>query len=192
MTRRKEYDRQDVLEKAALAFWEKGYKGTSVADLVQATGLNTASMYKEFGDKDGLFEQALDYYREHVMCQLYEILIEEPNFKGVEAFLQAVCIGATAQNNNGCLIMNHIAQKNSISATAVAKINDYCTWVEGLLTSALHNAQANGDFAKGKDPAKFASFIMCSVHGSVLYSRHDNNDDNVRGAYDIIVGVLNA
>ena len=34
-----------------------------MAEMTGATGLNTASMYKEFGDKDGLFEGALEHYR---------------------------------------------------------------------------------------------------------------------------------
>ena len=192
MARTKEYNRDEVLEKAAFVFWEKGFRGTSMSDIVRATGLNTASMYKEFGDKDRLFELALDFYREKVMCEAYNILIEQPNFAGVTTFLQAICMGSTGEVKLGCLIMNHIAQKNSISEKAVEKINDYCFWVEGLVATALKNAQTDGDFSKSKDADKFASFIMCSLHGSVLYSRHDDNDDNVRGAYDVIIGALSA
>ena len=83
MARHKEYDRHDVLDKAVSLFWKKGYKASSMTDLVHATGLNTASMYKEFGDKDGLFEEALEYYRQHVVSPRFQILIDEPNIKGV-------------------------------------------------------------------------------------------------------------
>ena len=55
MTRPKEYKLQKVLEASTQVFWEKGYRGTSMNDLVQATGLNKHSMYKEFSNKDGLF-----------------------------------------------------------------------------------------------------------------------------------------
>ncbi len=35
-------------------FWRKGYEATSIDDLVQATGINRASMYGTFGSKEGL------------------------------------------------------------------------------------------------------------------------------------------
>ena len=44
---------------------------------MRCNGLNTASMYKEFGDKDGLFEDALAHYREHVLSPRLQMLIDE-------------------------------------------------------------------------------------------------------------------
>ncbi len=64
-------------------FWQKGYQATSMAEMAQTTGLNTASMYKEFGDKDGLFEGALERYRGHVMSPRFKILTEAPNMQGI-------------------------------------------------------------------------------------------------------------
>jgi len=42
--------------------WSKGYGGTSVADLVQASGVNKFGLYAEFRDKHGLFVETLRYY----------------------------------------------------------------------------------------------------------------------------------
>ena len=39
-----------ALAAAMSAFWEKGYEGTSMSDLTEATGLHKASLYKTFGD----------------------------------------------------------------------------------------------------------------------------------------------
>ena len=50
MGRNRKYDRQTVLDKAMGLFWQKGFQATSIAEMAQTTGLNTASMYKEFGD----------------------------------------------------------------------------------------------------------------------------------------------
>jgi len=192
MGRNRKYDRQAVLEKAMGLFWQNGYLATSIADMARTTGLNTASMYKEFGDKNGLFEGALEHYRSHVMARRFQILTEEPNLRGVEAFLENVAGGAAKAEYKGCLMMNHLAQKHTISAAAAEKIEDFCTAMERLLESALRNAQAAGDLSSDKDPAGLASYIMCCVHGMVLYGRHPNKKGDIWRIYAMILQALHA
>jgi TetR/AcrR family transcriptional repressor of nem operon len=192
MARRKEYDRHDVLDKAVSLFWQKGYKASSMTDIVRATGLNTASMYKEFGDKDGLFEEALEHYRQHIVSPRFQVLIDKPNIKGVEAYLESIVNGAASKEYKGCLMMNHLAQKNTISPQAAKKIGDFCAKLEGLLEAALRNAQTNGDISTSRDPALLASFVVCCGHGLVLYGRHPNKKDNIPKLYDVIFGALGA
>ena len=43
--RPREFDRDTALQQAMLAFWQHGYEGTSMADLVAATGLASARLY---------------------------------------------------------------------------------------------------------------------------------------------------
>jgi AcrR family transcriptional regulator len=192
MGRNRKYDRKLVLDDAMSLFWQKGYLATSIADLARTTGLNTASMYKEFGDKDGLFEGALEHYRSHVMSRRFEILIDDPNLRGVEAFLESVASGAAKAEYKGCLMMNHLAQKHAISTEAAEMIEDFCAAMEGLLESALRNAQAAGDLSSDKAPAAMASYIMCCVHGMVLYGRHPNKKDDIWKIYDTILQALHA
>jgi AcrR family transcriptional regulator len=58
------FDKDAVLEAAMLLFWERGYEGTSLADLTQAMGLNASSIYAAFGDKHALFSLAVKRYME--------------------------------------------------------------------------------------------------------------------------------
>lgn len=192
MGRPREYDRDDVLEKAVDLFWLQGYKASSVTDIIRATGLNTASLYKEFGDKDGLFEEALDHYRWHIIGPRTQILTDEPNIKGVEAFLESVVNGAVSTEYKGCLMMNHLAQQHSISSRAAKKIGDFCASMEGLLEVALKNAKAAGEIPADKDPATMASFIMCSVYGLVLYGRLPDKKQDITKLHDVILRALRA
>lgn len=59
MGRNRTFDEADVIERCAAAFRSTGYEGTSIDDLVQATGLHRGSLYKAFGSKRGLFLEAL-------------------------------------------------------------------------------------------------------------------------------------
>lgn len=56
------------------AFWRSGYKGTSLADLENATGLTKGSLYKAFEDKHDLFLQALEMYLDASQERLREVL----------------------------------------------------------------------------------------------------------------------
>ncbi len=62
MARPREFDRDQVVDRAVEVFWRQGFEATSIQDLVEATGLNRGSLYNTFGDKAGLFEAALERY----------------------------------------------------------------------------------------------------------------------------------
>lgn len=55
-----QYDREAAIDSAALLFYEKGFKDTSVQDVVAATGMQTGSVYAAFGSKLSLFLECLD------------------------------------------------------------------------------------------------------------------------------------
>jgi len=63
MPRSEDFNREQVLDKAKNAFWMKGYNGTSMQDLVDATGLNRSSIYNSFGSKMELYQQSLKQYQ---------------------------------------------------------------------------------------------------------------------------------
>jgi len=190
MGRNRKYDRQDVLEKAMHLFWRNGFQATSIGEVAQATGMNTASMYKEFGDKDGLFANALAYYRGNVISPRFEMLSQEQNLDGVFRFLQSVVAGASREEYKGCLMMNHLAQKHAISSEAAEMIDDFCVAMESHLEASLRGAQEAGELSAEKDPAALASYIMCCVHGLVLYGRHQKKKPEIPKLYDTIRGAI--
>lgn len=55
MGRKKTFDEAEILAKAQAAFMRAGYEGTSLDELVTATGLLRGSLYAAFGSKRGIF-----------------------------------------------------------------------------------------------------------------------------------------
>lgn len=55
MGRNRSYNEDEVLTKCAALFLQTGYEGTSIDDLVVATGLHRGSLYQAFGSKRGIF-----------------------------------------------------------------------------------------------------------------------------------------
>jgi AcrR family transcriptional regulator len=64
------YDPQAALKQATDAFWKAGYAGTSLEEISAATGMNKPSLYAAFGDKRGLYLEALDQYWQLVFAAM--------------------------------------------------------------------------------------------------------------------------
>jgi AcrR family transcriptional regulator len=56
--------RARLLEVAAELFWERGYEGTGVAQILKDSGVNAGSMYHFFRNKEELLIGVLERYRE--------------------------------------------------------------------------------------------------------------------------------
>lgn len=72
--RPRKIDPQDALKTAMHTLWEQGYDGTSMADLVKATGMAKPGLYANLGDKDEIFRKALDLYQEEVGAPVFDVL----------------------------------------------------------------------------------------------------------------------
>ncbi len=59
MGRPREFDVDEALTKIMAVFWAKGFEGSSLSDLVAATGLKKGSLYAAFGDKRAMYLKAL-------------------------------------------------------------------------------------------------------------------------------------
>ena len=57
--RYKEYNPNSVLEKSIPLFWEHGFGGCAIKEIVEATGVNRFSLYQEFEDKEGILYLSL-------------------------------------------------------------------------------------------------------------------------------------
>jgi len=53
--------KQEIVRKAAPLFNQKGYAGTSLSDLMDATGLQKGGIYRHFSGKEELATEAFDY-----------------------------------------------------------------------------------------------------------------------------------
>ena len=125
MTRPKEYDRNDVLNKATELFWEKGYEATSISELAKKTKLNVNSIYNEFGSKNKLFCACIDNFLANY-CQVEEILTKKPlGLNNIEAFFKYKMEIYNAEYGKGCLVFNTVTEEESVSQEANKKVNHF-------------------------------------------------------------------
>ena len=108
MGRNKTYDRDDLIERSMEMFRDHGYAGTSTQMLVDGLGVNRYSLYAEFGDKQTLFDAALERYFDEVIEPRFSPL-EAPEagideVRGVFEFYASQADGAAS--GRGCLLCN--------------------------------------------------------------------------------------
>ena len=81
MARSKQFNTEEVLEKAIRLFWKQGFHATSMEDLVSMLGINRASMYNTFGSKQALFEQAVEMYKNREINRIADFLYYQLNVR---------------------------------------------------------------------------------------------------------------
>jgi TetR/AcrR family transcriptional repressor of nem operon len=182
MARKKEYNREDILDLATNLFWQKGFKATSMSELVKATGLNKYSMYEEFGSKDGLFKEAIFTYINKIQKDNIALLSKEPlGLSNIEGFLLNRINYATSKESKGCMVINTLAEKESISQEIFADIEMILFNYEEEVLRCLQSAQDIGDISASKDLNILAKYILnfstgVLINGKLEQKREDYID----------------
>jgi AcrR family transcriptional regulator len=102
------FDESAVILQAVKTFWSRGYSGTSIADIIEATGLSRSSLYQRFGDKDGLFAEALNAYHALVLRKL-EDAVANATSDPIGTILRDFKDGADSRPL-GCFVARSIAE----------------------------------------------------------------------------------
>src|SRR5882757_8028961 len=106
--RPREFDRDAALRCARDLFWERGYEGVSMADLVNALGLASARIYAAFGSKESLFREAIELYESQEGGFADRALAEEPTvLRGIERmFREGVELYTRRDGPRGCMVVS--------------------------------------------------------------------------------------
>lgn len=185
MARPSEYDLDRVLNRVMEIFWKKGYEATSVGDLVDASQLNTRSMYNLFGDKKGVFHAALDNYRERFLDARIGVLRKQPGLDGVRAFFQLV---AESDLTNGCLFCNTLTESHVVDTGSTRRANEYFEEVEYLFYRNLAYAKKRGEFAG--DARRASQVLVCLLQGMGIYSKRKSSAAGKNKLFETVLGFL--
>ncbi len=101
------FDEEAVLAGLTALFWRQGYSQTSMADIVEASGVHKPSLYRTFGTKEELFATVLRRYLAE-RIGMFAALIEQagPGIAGVHNFLDLFEADAvSARGRDGCLMV---------------------------------------------------------------------------------------
>ncbi|WP_180899087.1 TetR/AcrR family transcriptional regulator [Martelella soudanensis] len=122
-------DRDVGLDIAARLFWERGYEGTSTADLTKAMGINPPTLYSMFGSKEELYRQALEFSTARESSRRMEILASPlPAYDALRQYLYDIADGDTQPDKpRGCMVSTAVlqhAEENASVAQMTAALRE--------------------------------------------------------------------
>jgi len=173
MARPREFDIDEALDAAISAFWDHGYEATSLADLMDTTGLQKGSIYKAFGSKHELFMRALDRYLNDVHDKMHGAL-EGPKSpkEGIRRWLKLILDLCTNQDTRrGCFAINSVVELGPHDEVAASRLRDQFSRVERLLARTIKRGQELGELRDDKPPAVLAETLFMLANGILTCSK---------------------
>lgn len=167
--RPRSFDTDKALERALRVFWQKGYEGTSLADLTKAMGINRPSLYAAFGDKEALFRKALDRYVDGPAAYVREAL-QEPTARAVlERLLQgAINLNTSPRNPGGCLMVQGALVCGEAADPIRQELISLRATGEAALRQRLKRAKSDGDLPADSNPADLARYVTTVIYGMAV------------------------
>jgi TetR/AcrR family transcriptional regulator, transcriptional repressor for nem operon len=162
----KQFDRDEVLDRAMALFWRRGYEATSIRGLVAATGINRGSIYATFGDKKGMFLAVLDYYGEKIAKPMMAELEDPDPRRAIERIFESI-IRRTSDPRfpRGCLNTNTSLECPGSGDDITRKIVEGFGRQESAIYRVLRRAQAQRLLSSTLDARALARFFMAVAQG---------------------------
>ena len=173
MGRKKNYDRDTVIEQAMEIFRDHGFAGTSSQMLVEGLGVNRFSLYAEFGNKQGLYDVALERYDQQVVERNFGPL--ETPAAGIEEISLLLEFFASASkgptSGRGCLLCNTAVEFGPQDPSGGDFVQRYFKRISNAFYKALNNAQKKGVLLSEVAPKEEADFFTATTLGLFVLLR---------------------
>jgi TetR/AcrR family transcriptional regulator, transcriptional repressor for nem operon len=176
-----EQTRRDIVEKAAPLFNQKGFEGTSLADLMQATGLQKGGIYRHFSGKKELAAEAFDYAWEKAVRGRLAGVADVPDCvdrlkKTIDNFVER----RAGLVPGGCPLMNTAVEADDGNPVLRARARKALQgWTERLSRITAEGIKKH-EIDRRVTPRQLSELIISSLEGALLISRLQNDPGPLR------------
>jgi len=169
---RSEKTRQLIIEKTASIFNKKGYTGTYLSDLTNATGLTKGSIYGNFKDKNEVAVEAFKYNYKFQSEQIQKKLNQENT--AIDKLLIFLNHYRTAFkpifDNGGCAILNTAVDADDgndlLKKEVIKTIHN---WHQKIVTILNEGRKQNE--LKNIDIESFSYRMISLIEGSIMLAK---------------------
>jgi TetR/AcrR family transcriptional repressor of nem operon len=181
MARPREFDRDRVVRLAIGVFREKGYEGTSTDDLLQAMGIGRQSMYDTFGDKRGLYLEALRRYNAESIGEIMHSYAGTASpLTGLENVLLQFAAQVCSEKRVNCMGVSAICEFGAGDAEVALITGSSSMTMASFLERVLQDAKRRDEISEATDEQGAARFIASTLMGMKICARAGASEETLR------------
>lgn len=171
--RPRRFDRQAALERAMEIFWERGYQAASMADLTEAMGINSPSLYAAFGSKEELYREAIAHFAATESDAILSPLREAETARiAVEGYLLASAATFTRPDRPpGCMVVMAAVNTFGVGEETNRILREMRAGSVDMIEERLQRAVAAGELPTAFDPHAVASYYVTVQQGMSIQAR---------------------
>lgn len=166
-----EKTRQFIVEKTAPIFNKKGYAGTSISDMTEATGLTKGSIYGNFANKDEVALAAFDHNVKKVIAMIRAEMEKKKTVREKLLVYADVYNSPYGFPDGGCPILNTAVESDDTHDALKKKVVDVILSWKDLIISLLRQGIENKEFKEIADPEQTALSIIATIEGGIMIAR---------------------
>lgn len=187
-----EKTKEFIIEKSAPIFNKKGYRGTSLSDIIEATGLTKGSIYGNFENKDEVAIAVYHYNFYSLRKRIaQDVIKKETATEKLLAILnyyrgnwQQVC------ERGGCPILNaSVEADDNLSFLKKHVQNSIKTFIKDI-SSIIELGKKNKEFKAIIDPTEYAYVILTMLEGCIMLLKIMNNQNLLFSSLDRIESII--
>jgi len=190
--RNRSFDKDSALEKAMKVFWQNGYPGTSLTDLTNGMGINKSSLYAAFGNKEALFDQAIEFYlNKHGVVHSAELYKPEINLKErIRNYLLSIAHMLTSSETpKGCLICLSTSEiaGDCLPKNSANNINQINQNTVRVLTDFFEKEQDLNNMSEGLSASGIANYLLTLQFGLAVAARNGDDAEQLKETVDLAI-----
>jgi TetR/AcrR family transcriptional repressor of nem operon len=192
MARQKDFDETAVLDRAVQLFWDKGYNGTSMQEVVDYLGISRSSLYDTFGDKRQLFLKALHRYQKEQggawLAKAEKSNATLPFLR--EMFETAIQEISEDSLSRGCFMVNTSVELAAHDPEVAQIVTQNKCQMENAFAALILKGQLTGEISTKKDALSFARFLFHVFSSIRLAAKSDVATEELREIVELAFSVL--
>lgn len=170
-----EETRQRIVELAAPLFNQRGYAGCSVADIMEATGLEKGGIYRYFDSKEELAAEAFKFSVAKIRKLRTDDLDNIPGAVEKLRYVMDRFVSEPSPLKGGCPLMNTAIDADDGNAALRDLVQQaFADW-RRRITTIVRQGIRDGEISKSCDPMELADTLIASLEGALMLTRLDDN-----------------
>ncbi|MAJ60958.1 MAG: hypothetical protein CBC48_13815 [bacterium TMED88] len=191
MARPIEFDRGQALDAAMRLFWIRGYGASSLEQLTHAMGISRSSLYATFGDKRGLFQEALQLFSGRTQSILQREWCEAEPLATLPRFFSATILKVPKRRAaRGCLLVNSVLELRGVEEELNQQAAQELARVEKVFEQCFSDAQARHQYPRRRSPDALAAQTMLINQGLRARCRAPRTPEAIRSEIDLACALL--